>query len=1271
MKPINLTVSAFGSYAGKTVFEFNKLGDKGLYLITGDTGAGKTTIFDAISYALYGEPSGGVRDTSLFRSKYASAETPTFVELDFEYSGKRYFVKRSPDYERVSKRGNNFTIQKSEAELKLPDGTIITKIKDVNNKIKEILGIDRSQFTQIAMIAQGEFLKLILASTEERQKIFREIFATRHYQILQDRLKSEVAELNRTCDALRGSVKQYIEGATCKSDDILEIELNKSKSDLLPATDTMELINKIILQDTVEKDTISEELLKLESELSEITKLLSKEEETAKARKALEEAKVSLDEKVILQKQAAEKFEVEKVKLPEREELSASIVTAKNELPKYDELEFSNKSIAEKQLELSETKNSHDEKLKNISNLESKNKTHKNEFESLKNIKVHFSELTQNQKKSSEKKDTVENIDNHYKNVKSLISKVKSDINDLVQRETEKEEELAANKNILVINKNDFETLSNISVINTELMQKKEKLIDSQKLASELKTDLNEYFKLLASKKTLLSENKKKEFVLSQDIKTIEDNVEHQKASTEKLKDIEIINSTLMQKSQEITSNKNLISEIKSQIEDIGILKIKLENTQKELAVALEKSKNKSDSYESKFKAYMNDQAGVIAKTLVEGEKCPVCGSRSHPQPAAYSEDAPSKDELDIAKQEADEEKNNVSKVSEMAASIKVELGSKKDYLLKSATPIVGVCEFEAIEDLIDKESATLETTEKNLKKEIADCEEKIKEKENLFTEIKNNEILLKDKTTLLNQSQNSISSISAEIAVLEDGNKRSIQKRSNSLLGEFEFIKINEKLEDFIRDLNSREGKINIEIDEAKYKLQTFENLKKNIPLLEEKITALNNELNEIKRNYATKSVELKTLLDKTSDIKSSLITIMQSDKIEIDIGADANDFNVIEKALECLLNKLSECQKKLSEDLMETEKRVARHTELEKLIPKTDEEIKIANEKLAQDKITMVSLEEKITSLINNSEKIKVTLKYDSKLEAETAILTLEQKLASLVQAFSDAENKSQQISSAVKELEGKIKALEEQLKDVKSIDITVLNKKRIEINNNKSSIADSLTAIAARLDRNHNALNGIKQQSKTLVETETKYAWMKALSNTANGNLSGKEKIMLETYIQMTYFDRIITRANTRFMTMSNGQYELKRRVEAENNRSQSGLELNVIDHYNGSERSVKTLSGGEAFKASLSLALGLSDEIQASAGGIKLDTMFVDEGFGSLDEESLKYAINTLAGLAEGNRLIGIISHVAELKDKIDKQIIVKKAKSGGSFIEIIN
>ncbi|MBQ1236180.1 MAG: SMC family ATPase, partial [Oscillospiraceae bacterium] len=155
-----------------------------------------------------------------------------------------------------------------------------------------------------------------------------------------------------------------------------------------------------------------------------------------------------------------------------------------------------------------------------------------------------------------------------------------------------------------------------------------------------------------------------------------------------------------------------------------------------------------------------------------------------------------------------------------------------------------------------------------------------------------------------------------------------------------------------------------------------------------------------------------------------------------------------------------------------------------------------------------------------------------------------------------------------------------------------------------------------------------------------------------------------IALETYVQSSYFDRILARANLRLFKMTEGQYDLKRRESASNNRSQSGLELDVIDHYNGTERSVKTLSGGESFKASLALALGLSDEIQMSTG-IRLDTLFVDEGFGSLDPESLNQAYRTLAGLSEGNRLVGIISHVAELKEKIDKQIIVSKDKSGGS------
>ena len=219
------------------------------------------------------------------------------------------------------------------------------------------------------------------------------------------------------------------------------------------------------------------------------------------------------------------------------------------------------------------------------------------------------------------------------------------------------------------------------------------------------------------------------------------------------------------------------------------------------------------------------------------------------------------------------------------------------------------------------------------------------------------------------------------------------------------------------------------------------------------------------------------------------------------------------------------------------------------------------------------------------------------------------------------------------------------------------------RVQLQKNKQ-------LVDLRLSNNLRAMNAIEEKNKTMEQTEEHYRWMRALSATANASLSGKDRIMLETYVQMAFFDRIIVRANTRFMTMTGGQYELKRSETAGNLKSQSGLELDVIDHYNGSVRSVKTLSGGESFKASLALALGLSDEIQSQSGGIQIDTMFVDEGFGSLDEESLQQAIRALTSLSDSNRLVGIISHVAELKEKIDRQIVVTKEKSGGSKVQII-
>lgn len=230
MRPVKLNMSAFGPYASKTVLDLEKLGTNGLYLITGDTGAGKTTIFDAITFALYGEASGDNREATMLRSKYADPDTPTEVELTFIYAGKKYYIKRNPEYDRPKTRGEGFTTKKASAELHYPDGRVVTKLRDVDRAVEEIIGIDCNQFTQIAMIAQGDFLKLLLASTEDRKKIFQKIFRTRCYYVLQERLKSESAKLGKEYDELSASIRQYINGIECDEDNALSVKVKNVKS---------------------------------------------------------------------------------------------------------------------------------------------------------------------------------------------------------------------------------------------------------------------------------------------------------------------------------------------------------------------------------------------------------------------------------------------------------------------------------------------------------------------------------------------------------------------------------------------------------------------------------------------------------------------------------------------------------------------------------------------------------------------------------------------------------------------------------------------------------------------------------------------------------------------------------------------------------------------------------------------------------------------------------------------------------------------------------
>ena len=300
------------------------------------------------------------------------------------------------------------------------------------------------------------------------------------------------------------------------------------------------------------------------------------------------------------------------------------------------------------------------------------------------------------------------------------------------------------------------------------------------------------------------------------------------------------------------------------------------------------------------------------------------------------------------------------------------------------------------------------------------------------------------------------------------------------------------------------------------------------------------------------------------------------------------------------------------------------------------------------------------------------RAALPYPQRKDAQAALDKLEADRCTLRTGMETAQRRLKQAEQTVAAAEAAVEALTAQQtaaqKELPARSAEELTAQQIELTAARESLRSREKQLSAQLLPNRKTAAQYRAAAEARQTLESRWQWVSALAATAGGTLTSKQKIRLEAYIQMNYLDRILRYANTRLMQMTAGQYELER-IGAENQRSQSGLDLGVIDHYNGTRRSVKTLSGGESFKASLALALGLSDEVQSSAGGIRLDTLFLDEGFGSLDEESLELAIRVLSGLTEGDRLVGIISHVGALKDRIDRQVVVHKARTGGSTVEL--
>lgn len=920
MRPLKLRISAFGPYAGNVELNLEKLGTNGIYLITGDTGAGKTTIFDAIMYALFGTPSGDNRDATMLRSKYAQPDTPTEVELTFINGDKEYTVKRNPEYQRPSKRGDKLTSQKAEAMLTLPDGNIVTKPKEVNAAIRDILGVDREQFSQISMIAQGDFMKLLVAETKDRQKIFREIFDTKYYQILQERLKNESGTLSRKFDEAKLSVNQYIKGILCNPDDVLSFEVEKAKSGNMMITDVMELIAVLIKKDETTSQNIQEEIIVLENQLEKVNKELTKAENYAKAENDLAHTIKEYVEKISLVEDLKEKVNELKSRQPEIDLKQKQIGEIEAQYSLYDELLMKQKTA---------------------------------------------DELLINRDKNKKRIETAQ---------------VKID----------------GLKETIVRLKEEQATFIDIALQKEKFTYQKEEAEAKKKKIETFQT-------------RLIAFNRQKE---------------------------------ILHRAQDDYCRSNEIAE------------------------------KTAENYHFLNKLFLDSQAGILADMLQEGEPCPVCGSIEHPNRAVKPTEIPTEAQLKSAKKRVDETAKDAALFSRKAGELLGKVSAEQESLLNECGELLNV---EALSDAYTKSEEIL--------------------------------ALLK-----------------------------------NSIL------------------------QLHTKIDEMNRMIQRKEWIEKQIPSQEAELERVNQILADTEKNMVSDEATLK------------------------------------------------------------------------------------------ENKIQMDSISQK--------------LKYRSKAEAKAVLDNLKKEIANQNKLFETAENRYRVMENSINELKGRQEQLKMFLDGKENVDKEQLTKDKQMLLEKRGLLSERQKQLAVRMDANVRAKSNIAVRAEELTLIEEKWTWVKALSNTANGNISGKEKIMLETYVQSTFFERIIQRANTRLMVMSDGQYELRRRKVASDYRGQSGLELDVKDYYNGSVRDVKSLSGGESFKASLSLALGLSDEVQSMAGGIRLETMFVDEGFGSLDGDSLQQAIRALTSLADGNRLVGIISHVAELKEKIDKQIVVKKDKTCGSRVEIV-
>lgn len=1040
-------MSAFGSYAGVVEVDFEKV-NQGIFLITGDTGAGKTTIFDAITYALYDQTSGGRRDGDMMRSEYADDDTLTYVELTFLYNGNIYKIHRNPNFMRRSKRKNKdgeYTVTQETAavELIMPDGRpFYGKVKETNQKIIEIIGLDVNQFTQIAMIAQGEFMKLLLAPSKDRKEIFSKIFDTRIYWRVQRELGERAKALyGKLCDNQKEIGFQLSNVALCEDSEYESEWMLKGKFSESSQEEVLELLKKIIEEVKVKEKEVKVTTLSTQKELEVVKEQIHKGNEINRLfdeLEKLERASIELREK---------ESEMQKKKDAIGLARSAAQVNTKEMI--YQRVVQSLK-IKREQLE---------QLIKKTSQLEQQSAT---------------------------------------------------------MLEIKKEKEQALEQQLPRLQ----ETIMRL----TDCLPIYEKLQQKQKEAQEAKKILIQHQESVNRENAVIELTKKRVSELNEQNEQLKDSATNVIRLDQQLKD-------LKQQYEDYDSLLKMAAEMNDLIKQVETHKV---STQK----ALQEYQQKSAKYEELNEIFILEQVGIIASTLQEGHACPVCGSTNHPRLAPRSNEAVTQQIVTQAKKERDAADEVKTKESDKLALETQKLEAKKSTLYDNGNRVLGES-FEYSKDCID-----------DLVKRRNKCIEDGKTvREKLDLEKQKQEAYEKNMVELRSQSQ-----------TLEESSK---------------------KLEEFRVKLNEAQLLVG-----TLYKEELL--LKEGLP-------------------YEEAAIAKKTLEEHVERRKC----------LEDELKTSVDNY---QKASEEYQKINGELKNAKEEEALQQKDCLAFEMEYKQAIC----EFGFANEE-----------------------------EYKGHKTSENVIKSWEEEC----NQYELARSKNQ----------AQIQVYKEQTAGKEKVELSIFVDKRTKFEESINELDKKNKEYYAIIQKNETSYHYAMEAMKKRKNIREEYECMSRLDKTANGNLSGMAKLDFQTYIQRRYFKNIIAEANKRLIVMSSNRFILQcREFNDLEKRGEVGLDLDVYSLVNDKTRDVKTLSGGESFMAALSMALGMADVMQNTAGKIHLDTMFIDEGFGSLDEESRTQAISILNDLAGNRRLVGIISHVTELKEQIERKLIVKKSAKGSEI-----